>query len=110
VKKRLKRLTDSELRRKLERQLSSHIEANKVKDQLMAKGYNYTVSLYGVLFNPETAKNEYRRIEVFLNSLPTRNNIESIYNFFNEIKPYFYYTIWAYNEQNTNIILIEGWS
>jgi uncharacterized protein YmfQ (DUF2313 family) len=105
----MKRLDDAQLQAKLDAQLMSHKEANIVKDKLILHGFTYSISFYGVINNPETQKHEYRRVEVFMNTKPTQFNVQAIHNFFNELKPYFYYTIWAYNEQLKNIILIAGW-
>ena len=105
----MKRLTKQQILDKETKQLFSHTEANKTKDYLLNTGYKYSLSFYGVLFNPETTKHEYRRIEVFMDTKYDRIHIEAIYNFFNEIKPYFYYTIWLYNSETQNIVLIAGW-
>lgn len=108
--KKVNRLTDTQMRDKVERNLKDHLAANKVKDRLQHKGYTFTVSFYGVILNPESGKPEYRRIEVFINGVPDQIDIGAIKNFFTEIKPYQYYTLWAYNKQKREIIFIEGWS
>jgi hypothetical protein len=94
---------------KTTRNLQSHLAANKVKDRLMKAGYIYAISLYGVIINPETQHPEYRRIEVFLNGLPTEISVSEIKQFFREIKPYHYYSIWAYNIERHEIVMIEDW-
>jgi hypothetical protein len=106
----MQRLTEQQFIEKRTRQLESHIQANGVKDRLQKLGYGYAVSLYGVIFNPESGKHEYRRIEVFLNGLPNQICISEINHFFKQIKPYQYYTIWCYNMEKHEIVLIEGWN
>lgn len=86
----------------------AHNEANAVKDRLIKNGYSYTMSIYGVIWNPETQKHEYRRVEVFLNGYPAQVDAEAIHNFFRDIKPYQYYTLWAYNKQHKELIMIKG--
>jgi nitrogenase subunit NifH len=105
----MNRYTKQEQIERVNRQLQCHLAANEVKDKLLAEGFRYSVSLYGVIYNPETKKNEYRRIEVFMDKLPNRFSIEAIRNFFSEFKPYMYYTIWAYNSQLKEIVMVEGW-
>ncbi len=86
----------------------AHNEANAVKDRLIKNGYYYTMSIYGVIWNDENKKYEYRRIEAFLNGMPTQIDVEAIHNFFRDIKPYQYYTLWAYNKERKEIIMIKG--
>jgi len=88
--------------------LNAHLAANKTKDFLEKKGYTYTVSLYGVIFNPETEKHEYRRVEVFINGPPDEVDVMGIKNFFTAIKPYQYYTLWVYNRGYKELFMIEG--
>lgn len=104
----MKRLTEQQQIDKAMNSAKAHVEANKVKDRLMKNGYFYTMSIYGVIWNGETKKHEYRRIEVFLNDYPNQIDAEAIHNFFREIKPYQYYTLWAYNKERKEIILIKG--
>lgn len=89
--------------------MMQHIAANKVKDKLAAKGYRFTMSLYGVINNPETQAPEYRRIEVFINGFPGQEDVGGIKNFFTEIIPYQYYTIWVYNRDVKELFMYEGW-
>ena len=89
--------------------MQQHITANKIKDKLTSKGFRFTMSLYGVIDNPETQHPEYRRIEVFINGFPDQEDVGAIKNFFNDIIPYPYYTIWAYNRDEKEIIFAEGW-
>ena len=89
--------------------MQQHIAANNVKDKLASKGFRFTMSLYGVIDNPETHHPEYRRIEVFINGFPDQEDVGAIKNFFTDIIPYQYYTIWAYNRDVKEIILYEGW-
>lgn len=105
----MQRLTEQQFIEKTTRNLETHIAANKVKDRLERLGYDYTMSLYGVIYNPETLRHEYRRIEVFLNVMPNQVNANEIRQFFREIKPYHYYSIWAYNAERHEIILVESW-
>lgn len=105
----MKRLTEQEMKAKTEKNIQTHLEANKTKDLLFKSGFWYTISLYSVIWNPETSKHEYRRVEVFLNGLPTFKSVGVIHNFFKELIAYKYYTIWAYNIESEEIILIEGW-
>lgn len=106
----MKRLTEQQMIDKTTRNLMMHLEANKVKDHLEKNGYTFTISLYGVINNPETQKAEYRRIEVFLNGNPKEIDVSSIHEFFREVKPYLYYTVWAYNIQRKELIMIGGWN
>lgn len=105
----MNRLTQKQMIDKTTRNLQTHMKANKVKDRLEKLGYDYAVSIYGVIWNAETSKHEYRRIEVFINSTPTEIIVSSIRHFFKEIKPYNYYSIWAYNAVRNEIVLIEEW-
>lgn len=104
----MKRLTSQEMRSKVERNLKTHLEANKVKDILFKSNFWYTISLYSVIWNPETEKNEYRRVEVFLNDYPKQIDVGAIQEFFKEFPAYKYYTIWAYDVVSKKIVLIEG--
>lgn len=104
----MKRLTEQEIKLKTEKNLKVHIEANKVKDILFKSNFWYTISLYAVINNPETKRNEYRRIEVFLNSYPNQYDVGAIHNFFKQFPAYNYYTIWAYDTISKEIVLIEG--
>lgn len=104
----MKRLTEKQFIDKTTRQLLSHAEANKVKSHLEKCGYNYAISLYGVIRNPKTGQAEYRRIEVFLNAAPKEEDVSAVHEFFREIKPYLYYTLWAYNTQRKEIVMIAG--
>lgn len=106
----LKRLTEQEIRLKTERNLKSHMEANKDKEILFKSGFWLTISFYAVVFNPLTDKNEYRRIEVFLNSYPTQEDVGGLHNFFMELPPIPYYTLWAYDVKSKQVILVEGWN
>jgi hypothetical protein len=101
-------LTEPQQIDKAMRSAKAHNEANVVKDRLIKNGYYYTMSIYGVIWNDETTRYEYRRIEVFLNGLPDQVDVEAIHNFFREVKPYRYYTLWAYNKQRQEIIMIKG--
>lgn len=105
----MKRLTEQQQIEKRSKHLAQHLEANKLKDKLDKLGYIYTISLYAVIYNPETQKHEYRRVEVFMNGLPTQISVSEIKQFFREIKPYHYYSIWAYNVEKHEIIMIENW-
>ena len=105
----MNRLNEQQQIEKRTRQLNQHLQANKLKDKLEKLGYTYTISLYAVLNNPETQHPEYRRVEVFLNGLPTQTSVAEIRQFFREIKPYHYYSIWAYNVETHKIAMIEDW-
>ena len=105
----MNRLTEQQQIDKRTKQLAQHLAANKTKDRLEKLGYTYTISLYAVINNPESGKPEYRRVEVFLNGLPNQVNVNEIRQFFREIKPYHYYSIWAYNIESHEIIMIEDW-
>lgn len=87
-----------------------HLQANKLKDYLEQTGYKFTISLYGVIDNPETVKSEYRRIEVFMNGQPKQVDVEAIHEFFREIKPAMYYSIWKYQIETKNLVMIGGWN
>ncbi len=104
----MKRLTERQQILKAMNSAKAHNEANVIKDRLIKAGYYYTMSIYGVIWNPETTKHEYRRIEVFLNGMPDQIDVEAIHNFFNDIKPYQYYTLWAYNKRRQELIMIKG--
>lgn len=106
----MNRLTEQQQIEKANRNLKSHLEANQLKSKLEALGYDYTISLYAVLNNPETQHPEYRRVEVFLNGLPNQTSVNEIKQFFREIKPYHYYSIWAYNVETHQIIMVEDWN
>lgn len=105
----MRNLTEKQQIERTTRNLKSHTEANKVKDRLHRLGYYYTISLYGVLWNPETQKHEYRRIEVFLNGVPNETDVCAIKTFFSEVKPYQYYSLWAYNKEQQEIIMLDAW-
>lgn len=106
----MNRYTEQQLIEKTTRNLKSHMEANRLKDRLEKLGYYYTISLYAVINNPETQHPEYRRVEVFLNGTPTQTSVNEIKQFFREIKPYHYYSIWAYNVETHQIIMVEDWN
>lgn len=105
----MQRLRTDELRQRADFHMQQHLEANGAKAFLEAEGYKYTMSLYGVLYNPETMKPEYRRIEVFLSKVPTPLDVGAIKQFFTDIKPYPYYSIWIYNSELKEIGLIDSW-
>lgn len=90
--------------------MQSHMEANKVKDILGHKGYVFTMSLYGVVLSYDTKRPEYRRIEIFINGVPSQSDVLNIHNFFKEFYPYKYYSIWAYNKETKEILMIEEWN
>jgi hypothetical protein len=108
VSLKMKRLTEPQQIQKAMSSAKAHNEANTVKDHLWEAGYFYTISIYGVIWNPETKKYEYRRIEVFLNGYPDQIDVEAIHNFFRDVKPYQYYTLWAYNIKRKELIMIKG--
>lgn len=89
--------------------MRQHIEANNIKDRLGRHGFLFTMSLYGVIVNPETKRPEYRRIEVFMKSLPSEIDVGGIKNFFRDLVPLSYYSIWAYNNQVQEIVQVESW-
>ena len=105
----MQRLTEQQQIEKRTKQLEQHLQANKLKDRLEKLGYFYAISLYAVIRNPETRKAEYRRVEVFLDGLPTEVSVNEIRQFFREIKPYNYYSIWAYNVEKHQIVMLEDW-
>jgi hypothetical protein len=105
----MNRLTEQQQIDKRNKQMQQHLAANKVKDRLEKLGYTYTISLYAVILNPETEKPEYRRVEVFINGLPNQIIVAEIKQFFTEIKPYHYYSVWAYDVENHEIIMIGDW-
>ena len=105
----MNRLTEQQQIDKRNKQMQQHLAANKVKDRLEKFGYFYTISLYAVINNPETQKAEYRRVECFLNGLPNQIIVSEIKQFFTEIKPYHYYSIWAYNVNKHEIVMVEDW-
>lgn len=106
----MQRLTEKELKDRTTRQMEQHIEANHLKTFLELHGYRFTMSLYGVLYNPETLKPEYRRIEVFMLKLPSAEDVGIIKHFFRDVKPYPYYSIWVYNNILKEIGLIDSWT
>lgn len=105
----MRRLSEQEMIEKTNRQMQSHMEANKVKDSLGHKGYTFTMSLYGIIVNFDTKLPEYRRIEVFINGPPTQSDVLNIMHFFDEFTPWNYYSIWAYNRETKEILCIEEW-
>lgn len=102
-------LDTQQFKDKIDLQIREHMEANHIKDRLEKAGFSYTMSLYGVVFDANKQRHEYRRIEVFLSKPPRQVDAFGIKQFFDEFIPYNYYTIWAYNCDVQEIILIEGW-
>lgn len=103
----MRKLNVEEMKKRTERHMQQHLAANKVKDTLGHEGYIFSMSLYGIINNPETNRPEYRRIEVFMRDIPTQQDVISIKNFFDEITPYSYYTIWAYDQKTKQILNID---
>ena len=83
----MNRLNEQEMRDRADRHMKQHIEANRIKDALGHEGYVFTMSLYGVIINPETQRPEYRRIEVFIKGVPDQVDVGGIKNFFRELPP-----------------------
>lgn len=106
----MKRLTEQEMKDRTDRQMQSHLEANKVKDILGHEGYTFSMSLYGVIINYETTLPEYRRIEIFMKGSPHQEDVLYIKHFFNEFFPYTYYSIWAYDKDSKEILCIDSWN
>ena len=104
----MKKLSEKQFLERQERSFKAHQEANKVKDFMETKGFHYTISFYGVIYNPESKKHEYRRIEVFLNVIPSQIDVAAINHFFEEIKPYNYYSLYVYDAKDKEIMLIKG--
>ena len=98
------------MRKRADRHMRQHIAANKIKDTLGYKGYVFTMSLYGVIINPETQRPEYRRIEVFIKGVPDQIDVGAIKNFFTELPPLDYYSIWVYNRPTKEILHLESFS
>lgn len=102
-------LTEQDFIERITRNINGHLEASGIKDNLKIAGYDYTISLYGVIYNSETERNEFRRIEVFINGSPAWQDTQAIIQFFREFKPFTYYSIWAYNKDVKQIVEIKGW-
>jgi hypothetical protein len=84
-------------------------EANALKQKLLAVGFVHSLSLYGVLNDKTTGKNEYRRIEVMSNVFWTGEIIELIYRFFQHMPPLKIYTIWIYGRVRQGLKYKGGW-
>lgn len=104
----MKKLTEQQFKDRVERSFKGHQEANKIKNFLESKGYKYTISLYGVVTNKTTKHSEYRRVEVFLNGYPEQIDVAGIQHFFEELIPYNYYSLWAYDIEQKEIFMIKG--
>lgn len=105
----MKRIKDEEMKERLDRNLRNHGQANIMKDKLYRKGFRYTISLYGVLQDNKIGHRTYRRIEVYMNGSPNQFDVNGIREFFHEVKPYHYYSIWAYHKKAKEILLMGSW-
>lgn len=73
--------------------------AKRVKREWIKKGYEYQLSLYGVLLHTEVGESEYKRIEVLMDVPWTEEALHLIYDFFKMFKPPSPYSIWLYNDE-----------
>ena len=104
----MNRLNEQQMRDRADRHMRQHIAANKIKDALGHQGYVFTMSLYGVIINPETRRPEYRRIEIFIKGVPGQYDVVAIKSFFRELIPLSYYSIWAYDKTHKQIIQVDS--
>ncbi len=84
-------------------------EANALKQKLLTAGFVHSLSLYGVLTDKTTGKNEYRRIEVMSNVFWTGEIVELIYRFFQHTPPLKVFTIWIYGRARQALKYKGGW-
>jgi hypothetical protein len=85
------------------------IEADEVKQKLRLDGYNYQISIYGVIHDNRDRHNEYRRIEILSNRHWNENAFANILHFFSIITPEKTYSIWSYDNTDETINLEGQW-
>lgn len=85
------------------RKVSMLEQVQTVKRKYVKLGFVHQLALYGLLYNKETDKETYRRIDVMLNEPITQDAFTRIYDFFQVIKPPAPYSIWIYGNEEKEI-------
>ena len=81
------------------RRIHESAGSKSVKRKWIKEGYQYQISIYGVLTHVEAEESEYKRIEILSDVPWTEEIITLIYHFFHRFKPPAPYSIWLYNDE-----------
>jgi hypothetical protein len=101
-------LTDPDVKWRLANSAKGHAEASSIKTRMMQEGFSSQISLYGII-RFMNGRAEYRRIEILVSGEITEQAIADIYNWFLDIKPLEYYTLWAYDTKMRAMCQKGGW-
>ena len=77
-----------------------------IKREYTLKGYEYALSLYGTLWSAAEEQGWTPRIEVLSPVQWTETIVASIYGFFKELKPKWYYSIWVYSPRRQGVKMV----
>lgn len=83
--------------------------AKRIKREYIKKGYEFQLSLYGVLSDREKDESGYHRIEVLLNVPWTQRALHLIYDFMKALKPPSPYSIWIYDDSREAIKMVGSY-
>lgn len=80
--------------------------AKNVKRKWVKRGYQFQISLYGVLTDRETGESGYSRIEILSDTPFDPETVFHIYTFFFDFKPTRPYSIWIYSKHLDSVKLV----
>lgn len=93
-------LRDLDMVRRLMDSAKGSLEAKAIKEKAVAAGFEFAMSLYGVLTEKDNGRSSYRRIEVVSRKILTGVDVELIYRWFQKAHPIKTYSIWLYDHDN----------
>ena len=96
-------LRDLDMVRRLMRSAKGSLEARAIKEKAAAAGFEFAISLYGVLTNKETNRSEYRRIEILADHNLGSVDVELIYRWFQKVHPTNTYSVWLYHTETQQL-------
>ncbi len=83
--------------------MAERASARTKKREAIKLGYEFQLSLYGVVKNFKSGEDEYRRIEVLSNIPYDQEIFFSLYEFFSQVIPPSKYSIWRYDKVSGDI-------
>lgn len=103
-------LRDLDMVRRLMASAKGSLEAKAIKEKAATAGFEFAMSLYGVLTNKETSRSEYRRIEILADKNLGSVDVELIYRWFQKVHPIKTYSIWLYKTETKELQpIFEVW-
>ena len=99
-------LKDLNMVRRLMTSAKGSLEARAIKEEAEKAGFEFAMSLYGVLTNKETNRSEYRRIEILADNNLTTTDIELLYRWFYRSHPINTYSVWLYHTETQQLLKV----